>query len=313
MLDVLLDINDSTNVPPHLRYDLRSPTPNASDVPALEPDLDSYETSEVAGARAALRELRSELDGGHISLAEYREHEAPFVAIINAPHALNAPKTLGNLSRVSHTSLSSVPAAGMPGDLVEAAPTGYMDPVHEEEYLSNLDNFLANIPPESQPVLPRQPKPTDKEKEKDAQLHNRVSVYNWLRMHDDKLSSHNNEKEAPILNANALDLSNHKAKPSPKPSSSVGTGSTKPSRKRASSAVVPKQDPEEEVIDEEGFVIAGGSEAPAIKGKRKRENDDAYRPKGGSSKARKRTKGGGGAAAKKPDMDVDVEMEEDDA
>ncbi|MCJ1463585.1 hypothetical protein MMC07_002193 [Pseudocyphellaria aurata] len=38
LLDLLLDVNESNYVPFHLRYDLRSLTPDVTDVPALEPD-----------------------------------------------------------------------------------------------------------------------------------------------------------------------------------------------------------------------------------------------------------------------------------
>jgi len=98
--------------------------------------------------------------------------------------------------------------------------------------------------------------------------------------------SHDVEKGAPAPNAKIPDPASRRAKPSPKPPSSACTGSAKPSRKRASRALLPKQEAEEELLDKEGYVIAGSSEQPEVKGKRKREHDHAYRPKGGSSKSR---------------------------
>jgi len=208
-----------------------------------------------------------------------------------------APQTLTKLSRITHTTISSVPSSGMPADLVDASPIGYLTSAHEEEYLASLDSYLEIEPLDSHAPLPRHPRLSEKEKDKDAQLHNPTSVYNWLRAHSDtKAVSNDTEKEAPTNNPDTV---SHKAKPSPKPPSLASTGSAKPSRKRASSALLPRQETEEELLDEEGYVIAGGSEQPAVKGKRKRENDDAYRPKGGSSKSRKRTKGSSGAAIKK--------------
>ena len=306
-------MNASAKIPPQLRYDLRSPTPDAFEVPGLEPDIASIETHEVEGARAALREARLELDAGQISLHEYKETEISLITMINNSQPPNTPKSLAALSRISHTKLSSVPAAGMPSDLVEESPTGYLTPAHEDEYLSILDNHIATTPPDIQTIAPRYTKPTDKEREKDAQINNPVSVYNWLRAHSDtKPAPHDLDKEAAPSNSNTSEPSNHRAKPSPKPCSSAGNGSTstKPTRKRASSALIPKQEPEEELLDEEGYVIGGGSEASLPKGKRKRDNDDAYRPKGGSSKSRKRTKGSGGAAVKKLEPEVEEEEEE---
>ncbi len=67
LLDLLLDVNDSTKIPPRFRYDLRSPTPNASDVPDLEPDHDQREPREVEGALAALKEAKAEFEGGYMT------------------------------------------------------------------------------------------------------------------------------------------------------------------------------------------------------------------------------------------------------
>ena len=286
LLDLLLDINDSKKIPPHLRYDLRSPTPDASAVPPLEPDLSPSGTLDVDHARAALEEAKQDYASGQITPSRYRDMEDTLTRIITAP------KSLTSLSQTSHTTLSSVDPTTMPVDLLDASPTGYLSPAHEDEYLSTLDTYLSTAPPDSQPLLPRPSKLTDREKDKDAQLHNPVSVYNWLRAHDRKLfhedteATHNEEHISKPT----------RAKASPKPASSAGIGSAKTTRQRASSNAVPKQ--EQEVIDEEGFVIkGGGGDEPAPRSKRKRE-DDAYRPKGGSSRSNKRKKGGSGAAKK---------------
>ena len=305
-------MNANTKVPSRLRYDLRSPTPNESEVPALEPDIAPLDNREAEGAQAALKEARLEFEAGQISLPEYKETENSLLRIINTSHPSTHLKTITDLSRISHTELSSVPVSGMPSDLIEESPTGYLSPAHEDEYLLALDNQIENAPPDSLPHLPRHSKPSEKEREKDAQINNPVSVYNWLRAHSDTKSiPHELEKDVALSNSNAQEPLPHKRKPSPKPPSSTSNGTTKSTRKRASSSLVPKPEPEEELLDEEGFVIGGGSnELPTYRGKRKRENDDAYRPKGGSSRSRKRTKGSGGAAAKR--LEPEVEEEEED-
>jgi hypothetical protein len=310
LLDLLLDVNDSSRLPPAFRYDLRSPTPNASDVPSLEPDIPPRTLEDIEGARSALREAKYELECGQITRAEFDEHAAALSAIINAPQIQDAPKSLTNLSKITHTELSTVDAIAMPPDLLGEPPTGYLTPAREDEMLDKLDHFLASAPPDAHVIPPRPPRPTDKEREKDAQLHNPVSVYNWLKADREKqkekqqVYAHDLETDAHASSAHNSEAP-HKSKPSPKPPSSSGTTSTKPTRKRASSSLVPKPEPEEEILDEDGTVIRGGTE-PAEKKKRKRENDDAYRPKGGSSRARKRTKGSIGAVVRK------IEEEEDD-
>ena len=293
LLDLLLDINESTKVLPHLRYDLRSPTPDASAVPALEPDLSPSGPSEIESTRAALEEAKQDLYTGQITPAAFKTMEAEFQAILNRTNSLT------NLSRVQHTTPDMVGAAVMPKDLLQEAPIGYMTPGHEDEYLSALDSYLASLPPEAPPMLPRPARPTDREREKDTQLRNPVSVYNWLREYKPKVFLQDprpEEKEpAPEKVASVPESAGHKVSPKPPPS-----GTTK-----RRSAAVPKQEPEPEpeILDDEGNVIGGaGIDPPAPKSKRKRD-DEAYRPKGGSSKSRKRGKGSSGAVVRKTEGD----------
>ena len=289
LLDLLLDINNSAKVLPHLRYDLRSPTPDASAVPALEPDIAPYGPSEIESTRAALEEAKQDLYTGQITPAAFKTMEAEFHAILNRTNSLS------NLSRVQHTTLDIVSAEEMPKDLLQEAPIGYMIISHEDEFLSTLDTYLASLPPEAPPMLPRALKPTDREREKDAQIRNPVSVYNWLREHKPKVFLQDPRPEERESIPEKLSSVSESAgqKPSPKPPSS--------STVKRRSAAVPKQEvePEPEILDDEGNVIGGvGIDAPAPKSKRKRD-DDAYRPKGGSSKPRKRGKGSSGAIVKK--------------
>lgn len=289
LLGLLLDVNGSTKVLPHLRYDLRSPTPDASAVPALEPDLSPYGPSEIESTRAALEEAKQDLYTGQITPAAFKTMEAEFHAMLNRTHSLSS------LSSVQHTTLNIVSADQMPKDLLQEAPIGYMTPSHEDDFLSALDAYLASLPPEAPPTLHRPHRPTDREREKDAQLRNPVSVYNWLREHRPKVFLQDprpEEKEpAPEKVSSVSESAGHKASPKPPPSGSA----------KRRSAAVPKQEvePEPEILDDEGNVIGGaGVDAPAPKSKRKRD-DDAYRPKGGSSKPRKRGKGSSGAVVRK--------------
>ena len=293
LLDLLLDVNESAKILPHLRYDLRSPTPDASAVPALEPDLAPYGPSDIESTRAALEEARQDLCTGQITPAAFKSMEADFQSILNRTNSLS------NLSRVQHTTLNIVSAEVMPKDLQQEAPIGYMTPSHEDEFLSALDTYLANLPPEAPLMLPRPFRPTDREREKDAQLRNPVSVYNWLREHRPKVFLQDprpEEKESvPEKVSSVSESAGHKASPKP-PSSST-------SKRRSAAASRQEVEPEPEILDDEGNVIGGtGIDQPAPKSKRKRD-DDAYRPKGGSSRPRKRGKGSSGAAVRKTEGD----------
>lgn len=294
LLDLLLDVNESTKVLPHLRYDLRSPTPDASAVPALEPDLAPYGPSEIEGTRAALEEAKQDLYAGQITPATFKSMESQLQAILNRTNSLS------NLSRVQHTTVDIVSADIMPKDLQEEAPIGYMTPSHEEEFLSALDTYLASLLPEVPLMLPRPVRPSDREREKDAQLRNPVSVYNWLREHRPKVFLQDprpEENKEPVPEKVPSVSEPAGPKPSPKPVSS----ST--SKRRSTAASKQEVEPEPEILDDEGNVIGGtGIDQPAPKSKRKRD-DDAYRPKGGSSKPRKKGKGSSGAVVRKTEGD----------
>ena len=268
LLDLLLDINESNRVPPHLRYDLRSPTPDASAVPALEPDLSPNDPSDVKSALSALQEVKEELATGQITPTSYTRVEAALLDTINKPQALT------RLDTTPHTTLQSVIPGYLPEDLDVDTPTGYLSPGHEEEYLSTLDISIGTsqtVPSRNLP--PHSARSSDKhEKDKEAQLRNPVSVYNWLRKNQPQVFLQDNEVAPEKL----------AAKPQPV---------TKTPKR---SSIAPKQ--EQEIIDEDGFVIGGLAEPS--KPKRKRE-DEPYRPKGGSSRPTKKKKVSGGQNGKK--------------
>lgn len=170
----------------------------------------------------------------------------------------------------------------LPSDLDDDAPTGYLSPDHETEFLLNLDNTLGNPPLGSRPIMSSQlAKANEREKEKDSQLRNPVSVHNWLRKHHPQAFQQEDSipDKPPSRNV---------AKVSPKPSNPPKAS------KRPSTA--PKQ--ENEYIDDEGFLVGGNLEVPS-KTKRKRE-DEPYRPKGGSSRPTKKKRTSGGAAKRTP-------------
>lgn len=209
---------------------------------------------------------------------------------------LNRTNSLSNLSRVPHTNLNIVSAEEIPKDLLQEAPISYMAPSHEDDFLSALDTYLANLPPKAPLMLPRPYRPTDREREKDAQIRNPVSVYNWLREHRPKIFLQDpprpEEKESVAEKVSSVSESGG-PKASPKPPASGAA------KRRSTAASKQEVEPEPEILDDEGNVIGGaGIEPPAPKSKRKRD-DDAYRPKGGSSKARKRGKGSSGAVVRK--------------
>ncbi len=275
LLDLLLDVNESSRIPLHLRYDLRSPTPDAAEVPALEPDRSPRRIEDADRAREALEEVNVKFTDGEITPNTYKDLEADLLYTINKPN-----RVLAHLDATPHTTLQSVIPNELPSDLDEDTPTGFLSPNHENEFLLSLDNTLGNGSLGSRPAVPSQlARANEKEREKDAQLRNPVSVHNWLRKNHDLFLQQDD------LNVDKPS-SRHATKVSPKPQN-------QPKSTKRPGAMI-KQ--EHEIIDDEGFVIGGAMDIPS-KHKRKRE-DEPYRPKGGSSRPAKKKRISGGAAKK---------------
>jgi hypothetical protein len=154
------------------------------------------------------------------------------------------------------------------GDGVGIIPIGSLTHAQEEQYLQSLDAYLngeASVP-RSHATTNLGVKGQEKsvERERETQLRNPVSVYNWLRR-----------------NKPSVFLQDHEVG-SDKPSRPAGARSSKRHANRDSVVKV-----EEEMYDEDGVAV----DTSAGKGKRKRDNDGGYRPKGGNSRqASKRLK-----------------------
>lgn len=275
MLDLLLDVNESTRIPLHLRYDLRSPTPGAAEVPALEPDRSPRRISDADGPQVALEKAKAKFGDGEITPNTYKELETSLQYSIDKPRI-----ELAQLDTTPHTTLESVIPNELPSDLDEDIPTGYLSPHHEAEFLLYLDNTLGNGPGGLRSVMSSQlAKTNDREREKDSQLRNPVSVHNWLRKNHHLFLQHDDSNPDKLSSRQA-------AKVSPKPPN--------PTKVTKRASVLPKQEPE--MIDDEGFLIGVNMDVPS-KNKRKRE-DEPYRPKGGSSRPAKKKRISGGAAKK---------------
>jgi len=225
-----------------------------------------------------------ELASGQIDHQSYKDIEASLIPIIKRL------QTLASLEKTSHSTLTCVPKDIMPPELTEEHPIGFLSPAHEEEYLARMDAWLDTNPPDDQPLPPKPPKLSEREREKNLQLNNPVSVYNWLSKHNPKVfldsaedASHDKPPKQP------------KASPKPTPTASRASKRDKAATAVAAAATVPVL--EEEMLDEDGNVVAGALGEGTQKKRKRGADDDAYRPKGGSSRKRKR--GGSGVGSSK--------------
>ncbi|KAL8824937.1 MAG: hypothetical protein Q9170_007992 [Blastenia crenularia] len=295
-LELLLDLNASDRVPAPFRYTL-SPTPSPSAVPSLEADDPQPPSSSHIDASTAtikLGEAHHMFSRGQISPARYQEIEAQLHPYIHEPKPFESLST-----QIPHTILQSVPLDTLSMDLSAENPT-YLTSTHEDTYLNNLDAAISSSSYADQeiafPIAPKRETIAQsmKDTNKDISLRHPVSAYNWLRKHKPDLFASMQLSDFSIRES----AQERKPKPSPKPNTSHPGGSRGGSgkRERVSGAHLK---PEPEMLDDEGNVIGGGLDGAggaisAKGGKRKRGEDEPYRPKGGSSRTAKRKRAGTG-------------------
>lgn len=318
LLDLLLDMNQMTKMPPHLRFDLRSPSPSAPSDRENEPDMDP------ATAKLALREAEKDLSRGHLSVEEFTEIESQLTERIHPPYV----RKLSSLLRTPHTPYTPV---DIPSDLKGDDPAGYFNPSHEEEHLAALDAALADPHPSAddvpgRPILPPESTRTVPS-DKDLAFRNPDSAYNWLRRYQPQvfLQDHQpasataenaSDKAAPPPAAHHHRGSISAGAPGAAPASGSAngpstnhphTGGRKRGGARASNAsAAAARDADPDALDDEAGYAEPPPPPPPSGGRRRKVEDEAYRPKGGSSRPakRKRESGGdgergGGSARKK--------------
>lgn len=267
-----MEFNDSLHIKPSLRYDLAAPEEDAPLSPEPEEGI-APSTYSAAAAKSALREARAELEAGVITADSYRRLE----------EAIKRNTTYQ--PAIKYTSLRQIPHDD-PAEFhqEESEETslryklGYLTPEHETEYLLRTDTELGD-----QSAVVQLGQLSDKstsfnERMRDANLANPSSVYNWLRRNTPQifLQDNDNSSEKGAVGAGA----------------GGSGGGQRPSNlrtsKRASSVRNPAK--EEDMYDEDGIAL-DAPEPTSSKGKRKRDEDTGYRPKGGRS--------GGGSRKKK--------------
>lgn len=277
LLEMLLDLNNQARVHPRLRYDLESRSAADTALPSREPAADPEHVKQQ------LQSLRDDLASGRITADEYTAQADH----LHSSQALQQTvTTLASLeAKVPHTRRQDLPERPIDGiDLTESAP-GFMSPTHEEEYLSALDQVLAEPGFDQslqlgRPIrLPSAQQPLG---DKDLTIRNPDSVYNWLRKHQPQVFLQDKDVAHP---------ENLSEKSAPKNGAAGGKKGKRESAIGAGGGTPGPRDPD----DDETVAPETG------KGRRKTGGDDdtAYRPKGGSSRPTKRKREEGDTPAGK--------------
>ena len=251
---MLLDLNECPELSPEYRYDLGTSDgrrqPNPGD--------DAYD---VSAARATLEEAKQELRAGELHPIEYKQIQESILR----SRPFTPARAYEELLPLAY---QDVVAPEDANDVEEEGAIGYVWPNQEEQYLQDLDAYLsAEVPTRRPSSYFNQLNRVDRasERDRDTNLRNPVSVYNWLRKHQPQVFLQDKENEEKATK-----------------------GSTGRASKRASIQV--KAEPE--MYDEDGIAL----DVPKTSGKRKRQkNDDGgYRPKGGGARSAKRKRESGG-------------------
>lgn len=234
-------------VPQRLRYDL--------DLKASTPARpnETKATYDQESGHKALRKARYQLQIGEISPHDYELLKSE---VVDSP-AFAPAKSYTTLTRYA----PSGPISAATLDDTESK-SGFMTVRQEEQYLQSIDAYLdgesASPRRHASNRLSYRNGERNVEKEKEVQLRNPVSVYNWLRKHQPQVFLQDEDS---------------------KPSRATGTRNSKRNSTRDS---IIKQ--EKELYDDDGIAM----DVPSNRGKRKREVDGGYRPKGGNTRLPKR-------------------------
>ncbi|KAK5057753.1 hypothetical protein LTR84_011754 [Exophiala bonariae] len=254
LLQLLLDLNSRPQVPKTLRYDLKPPGHVGSSTSVAQETIDAEE------GHSRLLKARHQLQNKQITPGEFKAIEQSLLQSEDF-----APSQ-------SYTSLLATVGPLLPqaerSESSKDRPIGYISIKEEDQYLQSLDGYFdrtyANPRQHAAGNLGSRTAERTIEREREMQLKNSVSVYNWLRRHQPQVFLQDNEPEKP----------------------SRATGSRTSTRKSAGKEAL-KQEPE--LYDDDGIAVDQGGSARG-KRKRERDNDGGYRPKGGSSRGTKRKK-----------------------
>lgn len=254
ILSLLLELNTQPQIPSRLRFDLRDPAITNSGRSGKHEDQET--------ARSLLRASRYKIQTGEIRQPEYQEAERNLLDSIEfEPQRLYAAYLKNGLLQRAGTQEEQE-------DTSSALIGGFLSSKLEETYLQALDDFLegkaGNPRSHAASNLGSRHAERSVERERESQLRNPMSVYNWLRKNQPTvfLQDHEDQKAKPTTAA--------------------------ASRKSKRESILSKTaKTETETADDETITV---EQSASKGGKRKRDDDGGYRPKGGHARPSKKRK-----------------------
>lgn len=254
ILNLLLELNSLPQVPGRVRYDL-------DDVPSrqLHKHLDEQE------AMATIRIARHAVQKGDTKQSDYEDLGISLLDTVEfAPQRRYLDLVKGGALKVDVEDMGESTGTG-----------GFLSSKQEDDYKLSLDEFLdqTTTDPRKHALGGLGHRLAEKsiEREREAQLRNPVSVYNWLRKNQPQVFLQDGDNDKTKGSRSSKRASNKAAKTEP------------------------------DMYDEDGIAL----EPSTGRGKRKRDDDGGYRPKGGHARPTKRRKEEtSGKRSKRTSMDI---------
>lgn len=304
LLDLLLDVNNSAQIPPEKRIDLSHDVPSDDDALCLDIDLPSTPPADPKPAHS-FRELLQEVP--HYKFASAAERSPELLADLEAGRDSPADPAQGQ----SH------PPSFLTADDIDNYIWEIDAYLRADEFVRSRGGNTESTPlPTLAPLAhaERAAAANPKDAQRDFALRNPTSVYNWLRKHAPKTflqdGEHDNKDGAGGGKENGGGDDSHGGHGHGPGSGRRGKGergsrggaggarSKRASAAHSRSVAAAAAEGVEDVDDESGYGGGGGRAAtPSTvggggggKGKRKRvvDDDPGYRPKGGSSRPTKK-------------------------
>ncbi|KAK0616240.1 IEC3 subunit of the Ino80 complex, chromatin re-modelling-domain-containing protein [Immersiella caudata] len=275
LLDLLLDVNNSPQIPPDKRFDLSLDPPSDEDTPCLDIDRLSTPPPGAAPSKSYKRLIR----------------EAPHFPYSSAPERfpeLIADLEAGRDSPADPAQGQAHPPSFLTADDVDNYMWEIDSRLAEEEY-ARSGKLIAPLPTLAPIAHANENAGKDTGSNRDFALRNPTSVYNWLRKHAPKTFLQDGESHD---KENGDEPSSGRGHGRGKGERGSGRGGSVRGKRMSKVAAAESVDADEDTGYDAAVTPSAGG-----KGKRKRivDDDPGYRPKGGSSRpTKKKRKSEGG-------------------
>jgi len=275
LLDLLLDVNNSPQIPPDKRFDLSTDPPSDEDAPCLDIDRPSTPPPGAPPSKSYKRLIR---EVPHFSYSSAPERFPELIADLEAGRDSPADPAQGQ----PH------PPSFLTADDVDNYMWEIDTRLAEEEY-ARSGKLIAALPTLAPLAHANENAGKDAGSNRDFALRNPTSVYNWLRKHAPKTFLQDGETHD---KENGDEPSSGRGHGRGKGERGSGRGGSVRGKRMSKVAAAESVDADEETGYDAAVTASAGG-----KGKRKRvvDDDPGYRPKGGSSRpTKKKRKSEGG-------------------